>query len=162
MGTDVERTHEPQSGEATLPRGAWERDVARRATFSLIMLTAMHFVVDTVASQISPLWPTLEQHYHLPTFWMLFIWTLAGSFSQLGFALIGDRSASRWLVWLGPAVSCVCLGCLGLFEHFLALAKSIRAAAPCAVCAGTCSGEAASACLKAVKASAAAPLRACA
>ena len=97
-------------------------DAARRATFSLIVLTALHFVVDTVASQVSPLWPTLEQHHRLPTFWMLFIWTLAGSFSQLGFAMIGDRAASRWLVWLGPAVSCVCLGCLGLFEHPLRLA----------------------------------------
>ncbi len=95
---------------------------ARRGLFALVVLTALHFVVDTIASQITPLWPTLEQHYHLPTFWMLFIWTLAGSFSQLGFALIGDRAASRWLVWCGPAVSCVCLGCLGLFEHFLALA----------------------------------------
>lgn len=94
----------------------------RRATASLIVLTALHFVVDTVASQVSPLWPTLEQHHHLPTFWMLFIWTIAGSFSQLGFAMIGDRAASRWLVWLGPAVSCVCLGCLGLFEHPIMLA----------------------------------------
>lgn len=94
----------------------------RRATFSLIVLTALHFVVDTVASQVSPLWPTLEQHHHLPTFWMLFIWQLAGSFSQLGFAMIGDRAASRWLVWLGPAASCVCLGCLGLFQHPLMLA----------------------------------------
>lgn len=88
----------------------------------MIVLTALHFVVDTVASQVSPLWPTLEQHHHLPTFWMLLIWQLAGSFSQLGFAMIGDRAASRWLVWLGPAVSCVCLGCLGLFEHPLMLA----------------------------------------
>ncbi len=100
----------------------------RRATASLIVLTALHFVVDTVASQVSPLWPTLEQHHHLPTFWMLFIWTIAGSFSQLGFALIGDRAASRWLVWLGPAVSCVCLGCLGLFEHPLMLAGLLTVA----------------------------------
>jgi FSR family fosmidomycin resistance protein-like MFS transporter len=94
----------------------------RRVTFSLCVLTALHFVVDTVASQVSPLWPTLEQHHRLPTFWMLFIWQLAGSFSQLGFAMIGDRAASRWLVWLGPAASCVSLGCLGLFQHPLALA----------------------------------------
>lgn len=100
----------------------------RRATASLIVLTALHFVVDTVASQVSPLWPTLEQHHHLPTFWMLFIWTIAGSFSQLGFAMIGDRAASRWLVWLGPAVSCVCLGCLGLFEHPLMLAGLLTVA----------------------------------
>ena len=118
----MERAHEPQSGEVTLPRGAWEREDARRATFALIVLTAMHFVVDTVASQVSPLWPTLQRHHQLPTFWMLFIWQLAGSFSQLGFAMIGDRAASRWSVWLGPAASCVCLGCLGLFEHPLMLA----------------------------------------
>lgn len=94
----------------------------------MIVLTALHFVVDTVASQVSPLWPMLEQHHHLPTFWMLFIWTIAGSFSQLGFAMIGDRAASRWLVWLGPAASCVCLGCLGLFEHPIMLAGLLTVA----------------------------------
>jgi FSR family fosmidomycin resistance protein-like MFS transporter len=93
----------------------------RRTTFSLIVLTALHFVVDTVASQVSPLWPSLERHYRLPTFWMLFIWMIAGSFSQLGFAMIGDRVVSRWLVWLGPAASCVALGCLGQFQHPLML-----------------------------------------
>ena len=97
-------------------------DAARRATFSLIVLTAMHFVVDVVASQITPLWPTLKTHYQFPTFWMLCIWGFASSFCQLGFAMIGDRAASRWLVWLGPAVSCVGLGCLGLFDHPLMLA----------------------------------------
>ena len=97
-------------------------------TAALIVLTTLHFVVDTVASQVTPLWPTLEKHYQLPTFWMLFIWTLAGSFSQLGFALIGDRAASRWLVWCGPAVACICLGCLGLFSHFLALAALLAIA----------------------------------
>lgn len=93
----------------------------RSGTFALLVLSGMHFVVDTVAAQVSPLWPTLKEHYSVPTFWMLFLWTLASSFSQLGFALIGDRSASRWLVWLGPAVSCVCLGCIGLFDQFAIL-----------------------------------------
>lgn len=90
-------------------------------TFALFVLAAMHFVVDAVASQVTPLWPTLKEHYQVPTFWMLFVWTIASSFSQLGFALIGDRAASRWLVWLGPAVGCVCLGCLGLFNQFAVL-----------------------------------------
>ncbi len=90
-------------------------------TFALFVLSGMHFVVDTVASQVTPLWPTLKEHYQVPTFWMLCVWGLASSFSQLGFAMIGDRAASRWLVWLGPATCCVCLGCLGLFDHFLAL-----------------------------------------
>lgn len=94
----------------------------RRGTFALTVLTGLHFVVDTVASQVTPLWPALEQHHGLSTFWMLFIWQLAGSFSQLGFAMIGDRAASRWLVWLGPAASCIALGCLGLFQHPLLLA----------------------------------------
>ena len=88
----------------------------RHGTSMLIVLTAMHFVVDVVASQIIPLWPTLEQRYQFPTFWMLCIWGFGSSFCQLGFAMIGDRAASRWLVWLGPATSCVCLGCLGLFN----------------------------------------------
>ena len=90
-------------------------------TFALFVLAAMHFVVDAVASQVTPLWPTLKEHYQVPTFWMLFVWTIASSFSQLGFALIGDRAASRWLVWLGPAVSCVCLGCIGVFDQFIVL-----------------------------------------
>lgn len=94
----------------------------RRGTFALAVLTALHFVVDTVASQVTPLWPALEERYHMPTFWMLAVWGLGGSFSQLGFAMIGNRTASSWLVWLGPAASCVCLGCLGVFDHFVALA----------------------------------------
>lgn len=86
-------------------------------TWNLIVFTLLHFLVDTVAGQMSPLWPALKQHYLIGaggTFWLLLIWTMATSFSQLGFGLLGDSSAGRWLVWLGPVVGAICLGCVGL------------------------------------------------
>jgi FSR family fosmidomycin resistance protein-like MFS transporter len=89
-------------------------------TTALLTLAVLHFVVDTIAGQLNPLWPTLERHYRLgpgATFWMLCVWMLTTSFFQLGFGLIGDRATSRWFVWVGPALSCVCLGCLGLSQQ---------------------------------------------
>jgi FSR family fosmidomycin resistance protein-like MFS transporter len=93
---------------------------AGAGTTALIALAVLHFVVDTIAGQLNPLWPTLERHYQLgpgATFWMLCVWMLTTSFFQLGFGWIGDRAASRWFVWIGPALSCVCLGCLGLSQQ---------------------------------------------
>ena len=86
-------------------------------TWNLIVFTLLHFLVDTVAGQMSPLWPALKQHYLLGeggTFWLLLIWTMATSFSQLGFGLLGDSTVGRKLVWLGPVVGAICLGCVGL------------------------------------------------
>lgn len=94
-------------------------------TWTLIVFTALHFLVDTVAGQLSPLWPALKQHYHLGaggTFWLLLIWTMATSFSQLGFGLLGDSSVGRWLVWLGPVAGAICLGCVGLSDSPIVLA----------------------------------------
>ena len=82
-------------------------------TWNLIVFTLLHFLVDTVAGQMSPLWPALKQHYLLGeggTFWLLLIWTMATSFSQLGFGLLGDSTVGRKLVWLGPVVGAICLG----------------------------------------------------
>lgn len=94
-------------------------------TWTLIVFTALHFLVDTVAGQLSPLWPALKQHYHLGTggtFWLLLIWTMATSFSQLGFGLLGDSPIGRWLVWLGPVAGAICLGCVGLSDSPIVLA----------------------------------------
>ncbi len=83
----------------------------------LIILSLLHFVVDTVATQLNPLWPTLEKHYQLgegSTFWMLLVWTLVTSFFQLFFGMIGDGPTGRWLMWIGPMAGAICLGCIGL------------------------------------------------
>ena len=84
---------------------------------ALIILSLLHFVVDTVATQLNPLWPTLVKHYRLgdgSTFWLLLVWTLVTSFFQLFFGMIGDGPAGRWLVWVGPMAGAICLGSIGL------------------------------------------------
>ncbi len=93
-------------------------------TWALIVLTVLHFLVDLVAGQMNPVWPTLSERSGLgpsAKFWLLLIWMLTTSFSQLGFSLLGDSVVMRWLVWLGPATGIVCLGSLGLTDSTLAM-----------------------------------------
>lgn len=92
-------------------------DIRKTMNHGLLLLTLLHFVVDSIASQLSPLWPELVRHYGLGnggTFWLLLIWMLANSFSQFAFGLIGDSPLARQLVWLGPAAAAICLGSVGL------------------------------------------------
>src|SRR5689334_613943 len=82
----------------------------------LLALIAAHFLVDTVASVINPLWPTLQEQTQsgdAEFLWPLICWNLATSVTQIGFGLLGDRSRGRWLVWVGPAVAVCCLSLLG-------------------------------------------------
>lgn len=94
-------------------------------TWTLIVFTLLHFLVDTVAGQLSPLWPALKQHYHLGaggTFWLLLIWTMATSFSQLGIggaivaALIDlcDRRQSFDIAFIGFALAVIASSALCL------------------------------------------------
>jgi MFS transporter, FSR family, fosmidomycin resistance protein len=83
----------------------------------LIFAAATHFLVDTVAGMLNPLWPRLDAHYALAGWQsagVFFIWQLSTSLSQFWFGLYGDRFHARWLLWAGPLAAVVCLGCIGL------------------------------------------------
>lgn len=95
-----------------------------RATQDLLLLMVMHFLVDTVAGMISPLWPDIEEHAGAgsgATFWLLMIWMMSTSFSQLLFSLIGAASAGRWLLWAGPMTAAVCLGTIAIVHQPIVL-----------------------------------------
>jgi FSR family fosmidomycin resistance protein-like MFS transporter len=80
---------------------------------ALLVLMAMHFLVDVTAGMVSPLWPDIEVQCRTGatgTFWLLMIWMLSTSMSQLGFALIGNTVSGGWLLWCGPIISGLCLG----------------------------------------------------
>lgn len=83
----------------------------------LALLAATHFLVDIVAGTINPLWPALEGKLSLAAgdlLWVYVCWSLATSFGQLGVAVLADRRSCRWLIWSGPLLAILCLGCVGL------------------------------------------------
>jgi FSR family fosmidomycin resistance protein-like MFS transporter len=91
----------------------------------LVFAAAMHFLVDTVAGMLNPLWPRLDVHYRLSGWQsagLFFLWQMTTSLSQLGFGLYGDRFQARWLIWAGPLAAIVCLGSIGLTHSPLVLA----------------------------------------
>lgn len=84
---------------------------------ALLLLATGHFLVDTVACLVQPLWPTLGARVdgsQGTEFRLYIIWTLAGSLSQLLFGYFGDRFHGRWLIWVGPLVSVLCMSTIGL------------------------------------------------
>ncbi|MFM2096216.1 MAG: hypothetical protein RIS70_3340, partial [Planctomycetota bacterium] len=81
----------------------------------LAIVSCSHLVVDTVAGQMSPLWPALSQHYDMPsTSGCLLVWTLATSVFQLMFGVLGDSMRGQWLMIAGPMVAVGCLSAIGL------------------------------------------------
>lgn len=90
----------------------------------LICLAVMHAIVDACALFIEPLWPDLRVAYHLSETQLLALFSVtavAPNFSQVVFGYVGDRFGSRYLLWLGPTVAAVCLGCVGLAPDVLFL-----------------------------------------
>lgn len=87
-----------------------------RGDFKLLaVVSSSHLVVDTVAGQMSPLWPELSQHYDMPsTSGCLLVWTLATSVFQLLFGVLGDSMRGQWLMIAGPMVAVGCLSAIGL------------------------------------------------
>ena len=105
----------PQAVDAAPP--APGRPVARAALSLLLVLTGLHFLVDTVAGTVSPLWPNLGRHYRIGdegVLWLYFIWTLSTSITQAVFAYCGDRWQRPWMIWVGPAVGVLGISCIGL------------------------------------------------
>lgn len=92
---------------------------------AISLLAAMHFLVDTAAGTVNPLWQGFEERMRVPTgglLWVIFCWQLATSFSQLLFAWWADRAPQRWLIWAGPCVGATCMGLTGLATNPVTLA----------------------------------------
>ena len=87
----------------------------------LAMLALGHFVVDTIASTVNPLWPDLESAVGMSEGQFLVFgyvcWTMSNSFSQVLFAYLGDRTHSRWVIWVGPIIAILCLSSIGWIEN---------------------------------------------
>ena len=82
---------------------------------AMAIMCISHLIVDTVAGQLSPLWPDLALHYGLTsTAGSLLVWTLSTSVFQLLFGLLGDARPLRWMIVVGPAIAVVCLSTIGL------------------------------------------------
>ena len=82
----------------------------------LILLAATHFLVDSAALILAPLWPLLGNQIQLANggiLWMVALWSISTSFGQFGIACIADRFPCRWMIWAGPAVAVACMSCLG-------------------------------------------------
>lgn len=109
-------------GQATLasPDTSRVSPVLKEAAAPLLaisLLATMHFLVDTAAGSINPLWQGFEERMRLPKgglLWVVFCWQMATSFSQLLFAWWADRAPQRWLIWAGPCVAAICMGLTGL------------------------------------------------
>ncbi|MBL8850059.1 MAG: MFS transporter [Planctomycetaceae bacterium] len=99
---------------------------------AISLLAAMHFLVDTAAGTINPLWQGFEDRLQLQRgglLWVYVCWQAASSFSQLLFAWWADRAPQPWLIWAGPCVGAACMGLTGLAPNSFVLAALL-------VCAG--------------------------
>jgi len=87
----------------------------------LALLAFGHFIVDTIASTLNPLWPHMESAVGMSQGEFLafgyICWTMANSFTQVLFAYLGDRTRSRWVIWVGPIVAILCLSSIGWIEN---------------------------------------------
>lgn len=77
-----------------------------------------------MALAIQPLWPDLRSRLSMgdvefQTAYL--VWNVANSLLQLPVAYWADRHHARWLIWAGPAVGAVCIGCVGIVDSFLVL-----------------------------------------
>jgi MFS transporter, FSR family, fosmidomycin resistance protein len=92
---------------------------------AISLLAAMHFLVDTSAGTINPLWQGFEDRMHVARgglLWVYVCWQAANSFSQLMFAWWADRAPQRWLIWVGPLLGASCMGLTGLATNPVMLA----------------------------------------
>ena len=87
----------------------------------LALLAFGHFIVDTIASTLNPLWPQMESAVGMSEGQFLIFgylcWTMANSFTQVLFAYLGDRTRSRWVIWAGPVIAILCLSSIGWIEN---------------------------------------------
>ena len=81
-----------------------------------------HTAVDTVASQMHPLWPELGRYFSLDgsgIYWMIILWTSSATFAQVVFGYLSDRIRLDCLIWLAPGMAAICVGMMGLTDSVL-------------------------------------------
>ena len=92
-----------------------------RPVLLLALLAFGHFIVDTIASTLNPLWPYMDLAVGMSEGQFLMFgyicWTMANSFAQVLFAYLGDRTPSRWVIWGGPIIAILCLSSIGWVEN---------------------------------------------
>ena len=84
---------------------------------ALLLLAATHFLVDTFACVLQPLWPAMETRLDLQSgsvMWLFLIWSLSTSLGQMAFGLAADRYRFHWILWASPVISLVLISCIGL------------------------------------------------
>ena len=129
----AEATGDEQKGAVGAAAASGQHDVSPEPLLresaaplrAIALLAAMHFLVDTAAGSINPLWQGFEAHFDVgggELLWVVICWHTASSFSQLLFAWWADRAPKRWLIWAGPCVGIVCMGLTGLAPHPAVLA----------------------------------------
>ncbi|MDP7206722.1 MAG: MFS transporter, partial [Pirellulaceae bacterium] len=92
-----------------------------RPVLLLALLAFGHFIVDTIASTLNPLWPHMDSAVGMNEGEFLMFgyicWTMANSFAQVLFAYLGDRTRSRWVIWMGPIIAILCLSSIGWVQN---------------------------------------------
>ena len=97
---------------------------------ALLLLAALHALVDTFALFTQPLWPTFEKRFatDAATIQLAFVaWNMTNSAAQLLFGYWGDRYQGRWLLWIGPLLGMLCICGIGLVQTSLGLIALLMA-----------------------------------
>ncbi|MBC7097862.1 MFS transporter [Candidatus Bipolaricaulota bacterium] len=95
---------------------------------SLLLLSAAHALNDGYGSFLAALMPLLIDRFGLSLAMaglLSSIRTSAASFTQPVVGHLADRLGPRWLVLLGPAVTCSAMSLLGVLPSYIALAVAL-------------------------------------
>ncbi|MFN0197165.1 MAG: MFS transporter [Planctomycetaceae bacterium] len=94
----------------------------------LIALIFSHFLVDTCAVLIGPLWGMLKDQFnwgHSALSLVLTVQALSPSLSQAAFGYFRDRREARYLLWLGPMVAAICASVIGWITDSVLLCATL-------------------------------------
>lgn len=86
----------------------------------LVCLALLHTSVDTCALLVAPLWPGLETKFGLGVAALsvaFIVQSMPPAVSQAFFGYFRDRTATPWVLWLGPVCAAVFLSLLGVASN---------------------------------------------
>ena len=88
----------------------------------VVIIVLSHTLVDTVASQMAPLWPELQRYFALDSngiYGVIILWTSTQTFAQVVFGYLSDRLRMNYLIWLAPGVAVLSMSLVGLTDSIL-------------------------------------------